>query len=523
MSGVVPRHAKAGVPTTRKSAATRTKAGTNERLDPHEEDADRHPMPPTEANHDVSLAQLTVPQLRERLYDLLAQETNDFASLEAQFNSLYSLLKQKAATPPRSHFWDMGVLIPKHLNATYSRIQAGEIPGAIFMALGLDKFGGPEDASTAPADPVDLKPSLPVGHFLLADFPDRLANICKHYFGDATTGFRFTLKCKPHAAEADSVGSTEATRMIDTRQQIMDYIVRVDETRQKLIAASTGAMPRLRAILTDDMETRADSDHDSDDDSDDLDADPDADPDADSDAGSEAGPCPKRRKCYDDMGTGKDTELQKIRLTGITVRAASGVNTMRTREFRGDPEPHFIELMGAIVCDCAFIDRLPKPTAPTYSHGAELDGTFSLVHPDTDVSCDTVVTQKMIDTDAALVCKYNEMHRMASDMRRDLCDVVSFIRNNLDFIVCVEFGSNTQKAYSIASLNDMQKFAMGQLYLQSISVRRDVAPGAEEEGEGEEEEESSDEDGTSDSEYDDEESDDSDAASSDEEYVSDDD
>jgi hypothetical protein len=450
------------------------------------------------ANQNVPLSELNARQLRERLYNLLEQEISDLNAFETQFHTLYALLKEKETAPPRSQFWNIVVLIPQSLASTYSRINSGEIPGAIFMALGLNKFGGDEDGETTLTDPSDSKPFLPLGHLSLADFPERLSNMCKHFFGSATTGFRFLLKCKPVAAESSSAASTEVARMLEAREQILDKIVRIDETREKLATASKNAMPQLRTILRDDMETRADSDNDSDDSHDENDDsdDPDADPDADSD--EELKPSPsKRRKCYDEMGTGKDTDLQKIRLDGITINSASGVVGLRTREFRGEPEPHFIELMGAIACDAGFINRLPKPTAPTYSDGAELDYSRKLMHPGTVVASNTVVTQKMMDTNNSLVRKYDDMQAMAYTLRRGLRELSHFTHHAFEFIVRVESGDAASVDYTIEPLTVMQKFAIGQLYLHSISIRRDAAYEEEEE----EEEESSDEDDDSGSEY----------------------
>lgn len=439
-------------------------------------------------DQNVPLSQLNATQLRGRLYELV--EISDFDALETRFNTLNSLLKQKETASPRSQFWDTPRIIPRNLASTYSCIHAGEIPGAIFMALGLNRFGGPQDSETTTMDPSDSKPLLPLGRFFLASFPNHLSNMCKHFFGPATTGLRFILKCKPAAAAESSVASTEVTRMLDAREQIHDKIVRIDEVREKLVVASKQAMPRLRAVLKEDMETRADSDHDSDDDENDDSDDPDADPDSD----EEIQPS-KRRKCYEDMGTGKDTEVQKIRLDGITVSPASGVVSMRAREFRGEAEPHFIELMGAIACDDNFKNRLPNPRAPAYSHGAELDHSHKLVHPGTDVTSGTVVTQKMMDTDNSLVGTYNEMHEMAYTMRRGLLDLARVTRNAFHFVIRVETtGAHTD--HTIESLTDMQKFVIGQLYLSSISIRRDAAE-EEPEEESEEEEESSDEEGDS--------------------------
>ena len=425
-------------------------------------------------------------QLQERLDSLFEQEISDFGAFETEFQKLYTLVEKKSTAPLRSQFWDVAVPIPSNLMSTYSRINPSEIPGAIYCALGLDKFGSEEDNATTFIDHADSKPFVPLGCFLLANFPERTSNMCKHFFGPDTTGFHFLLKCKPAATESPSVASTEVTRMLDTRQKILECIVGIDETRKKLVAASNEqTMKRLRAVLEEDLETRADSDpEDFKDESDDSD--------------EEAKPSPaKRRKCYNDMGTHRDTDVQKIRLDGITVHPARGVVNMRVRDFRGEPGPHFIGLMGAIVCDSKFSDHLPKPMAPRYSHGAQMD-RGKLMHPGADVASNTVVTQKMIDMDGALVHEYNEMHEMANTMRRGLWALHDFARNAFEFIVRVnrvKSGDVASTDHTIESLTVIQKCVIGQLYLHSISIRRHAAD--------ESSSESSDEEEDSGSEYDD--------------------
>jgi hypothetical protein len=442
-------------------------------------------------------------QLRKQMYSLLM--SGDKPSFEQEYKQLLKDMEKNECMPPRSHFWDMGIFIPPELKAKYNRLQPIEVPACIFMALGLDKDGG----SALSYDKDTSVPFMPLGHFSMDGLPDRMVDRCLLSFGSNTTGLSFLLKYTALSSEEQSVPSTLVARTMDARQQVMDRILKIEETRVALSDKIKKTMPALVALTDTPLHTHVDSDHGSDDDENDDSDDPDANPnEEEEDDDYEVKPSPsKRRKCYDDMGRGKDTPMQKVHFLGIKVSPPSGVDSMRIREFKGDPKPHFVELMGSIICDRHFETRLPVPKAPSFPDGTDPEdegkGVFS----------NTALWQKMMDTDPTLAEDYEEMQRMAFSMRSDLRSLVRFLKESFNFFVRIEKKEGeSEEEVPIQSLSVMQKFLIGKIYLRTIAVCKG------EDAEEEEGEESSEEEEGEESSDEEEGEESSDESGSDEEY-----
>ena len=241
-------------------------------------------------------------------------------------------------------------------------------------------------------------------------------------------------------------------------------------------------MPSLVSLTDTPLHTHVDSDPGSEDENDDSEADPDAGEEEDDE---EVKPSPsKRRKCLSDIGKGKDTPMQKVHFLGQSITPPSGVDSMRVREVKGDPEPHFMEIMGSIACDRNFRERLPVPKAPTFPDGTDPEDETK------GVFYDTVLRQKMVDTDPSLAEDYDEMQRMALSMRKDLRSLVAFLKSSFTFCLRiekkVEEEEEEDKEVPIQSLTVMQKLLLGQIYLRTISVCKGGEQSSEEEEEEEE-------------------------------------
>jgi len=434
-------------------------------------------------------------QLRKRMYSLLRSE--DSPTFEKEYEKLLKEMQEKECMPPRSHFWDIGILVPPELRAKYNRIQPIEIPACIYMAFGLDK----EEAGTVLSyDKGSEAPFLPLGHFSMEGLPDRILDRCLLSFGANTKAIHFRLKhassfpCKEKEEEEEPpLPSTLIACMMDARQEVKDRILKVEETRVALSKKIKETMPSLVSLTDTPLHTHVDSDPGSEDENDDSEADPDAGEEEDDE---EVKPSPsKRRKCLSDIGKGKDTPMQKVHFLGQRITPPSGVDSMRVREVKGDPEPHFMEIMGSIACDRNFRERLPVPKAPTFPDGTDPEDETK------GVFYDTVLRQKMVDTDPSLAEDYEEMQRMALSMRKDLRSLVAFLKSSFTFCLRiekkVEEEEEEDKEVPIQSLTVMQKLLLGQIYLRTISVCKGGEQSSEEEEEEEEESSSEDEEGAS--------------------------
>lgn len=434
-------------------------------------------------------------ELRNSISELLREDFTDrLAEFERLFSELGQELEKKESAPPRSDFWNLRVMIVKENLANYNRINNNEAVGCIWQALGLEHVGKPDHMELAcrTGNEYDDCYVVHLADFELDKFPGHMRAMCKKFF-NGSVKFEFFLKPKLQEQRSRSGGTTNKAEVMTVLFKIYSAVVDIETTRCALKQKMEEHTEALKGILKNNLETHADEDE-----GDEWDEELD-------DAGRSTYPSPKRRKTEEVV----ETDQQQISLDSIELRPGSSVETLRIREFRGEPEPHFVDLMGAIATGdwCVISKRLPSPRAPSYSDGAELVRglDFKLEDPGDEVARNTVVTQKMKDTDQAkgtnLVGEYESMHHLAHKLSVMIADMVKLINSELEFVVRVHTCGG-QKDYNVNSLSHMQKYSIGNLYLDAIAVNKDKA--AEEESEGEEsgeESEGEDDDDASDAAY----------------------
>ena len=461
-------------------------------------------MPPSNTANPKPVDKQSVYELRKSISELLREDFTDrLADLERCFNELMQELEKKESAPPRSDFWNLRVIIVKENQSNYNRINNTEAVAGIWQALKLEHVGKPDHMKLACRTGDEYGDSFVVhiADFEMYKFPVHMRTMCNNFFNNVV---KFEFFMQPKRREENTCDTTTEAEMMTALCKIHSSIVEIEGTRLELKQKMYEHTNPLKEVLKNELETRTDSEPEESDLEDDSDDELEYDKRAQS-------PSPKRRKTYDEMGVSKETDQQQISLVGITLSPGASVESLRIREFRGEPEPHFVDLMGAIstLQECIISKRLPCPRAPVYSHGAEPNSfacgnNFKLEAPGEDVNSDTVVTQKMIDIDREtgtnLVGEYEAMHQLAYALRAKIRDMVRAINNDLDFIVRVHTSDGQHADYHVNNLTLMQRYAIGNLYLDSIAVNKDEAAhtgesddeGAEEDGEEDDEQGDSD-------------------------------
>jgi hypothetical protein len=468
---------------------------------------------------------MNVHQLRTHISNLMREDFSDrLNELERLLNEAVLELEQKESKPPRSDFWDLRVLIIKENQSNYNRINNTEVIAAMYCALQLHNVGKPDEiALSCRSGEAYGELVTHLADFKVDDFPQDLRTMCNNFF-PSVTSFEFFLKKKRTVVSGESGEHTETALMLTARANMHTLIIEIEEVKEKLQSMIDANLPKLRELLKDPLETRADSDAESS-------SDEESDDEALDEDGRPNKPSPKRRKTFDEMGTTKDTWLQHVSNFGIQCSPGQAVKNTRIREFRGEPEWHYVELMGALNTykACIIDKKLPVPRAPTFSHGADDElgpgGSFKLVCPGEDVNSNTAVTQKMMDEDSkngtTLIKDYEEMQNLARIFRKKISDLVRMYNNEFEFVVRANDATD-RRDYHVNQLSLMQKYAIGQLYLDAIAVNKNPEPA--EEVESESEGESDEEDSGSDCSYaseedasddDDDDEDDSDASGGD--------
>ena len=444
---------------------------------------------------------MNVYELRDTISDILREEFADrLAELEHRLGTLFRELEKRESKPPRSDFFDLRLLILKENQSKYNRINNTEAIGALWCALKLQHVGQPDEMtlSCRRGDEYDGHVVIHISSVVIADFPEKVTTLCSEVFKGVHT-FEFFLKLK-NPTDEQYCDTTEAALMMTARAKMHDAILEIEEVKLELQSKIDTNLRLLKNILREDIETRADSDAEvSDEDDDYLDED-----------GHAKKPSPKRSKTYGEMGTTADTWRQHVSNFGIQISPGKGVKNTRIREFRGgdkEDEFHFVELCGAMATGKrnVYEKKLPRPIAPTFSHGAEDDGSskFKLLHAGQDLNSNTSVTQKMMDVDAEtgsnLVGEYESMHRLARSLRQKMCDLVKMYNSEFDFVIRAKLDEPTRSNvdYHVNHLSYMQKIAIGQLYMDGIAVKKNGNTDEADEPDGEEsdgDEESSDDD-----------------------------
>ena len=454
--------------------------------------------------------EMNVYQLRGHISRLLRTDfCNRLNELERLMNEAMNLLLVKESSPPRSDWWDLRVLIEKANQSNYNKVNNSETLGCVYCALNLKTVGHPDEIALSCRNDKAIYGGL-VTHladFTLKNFPEDMSILCKNAFGTSVQSFEFFVKVKITSRNTAEQGDwTDTALMLTARAKLNALIIEVEELKGELQELIDKTLPQLREILKDPLETYAGSDSEESEEEDEEALD---------EEGKADNPSRKRRKTLGEIGMSKDTWRQQVSNFGIQISPGQAVKNTRTREFRGNPEPHYANVLGAWATGFNEITSktLPVPRAPTFSRGAEgtQDTAFKLICPGEDVNCDTSVTQKMMDEDAEnntnLVLHYETMHDLANRMGKKMNEVVKSYNESFDFVVRVHHDTSFGD-FSVNNMSWMQKLAIGRLYLDAISVNKGVEE--EEEDEEEEGEEEGEEDGESDASFDSDDDDDDD-------------
>ena len=429
-----------------------------------------------------TIAEMNSRELRARISDYLRQDFSDrLSELEQLLDEAISELERKEQHPPRSDFVDIRVLIESKNRSKYNRIQNTEAIGALWGAMKLEHVGAPDELSKAClSGPMYRGYVVLLAEATVADFPDDERRMCGHFF-PSVDKFEFFVRTV-QAADLPACDTTAAAATLTGRRQLHEAVLRIEAARSELVQKIKVHSKALTDALREDVETRADSGEESGGSDDD-------------DSDSDESPLPKRRKTLDEIGTGKDTEQQKVSNFGIQLNHARAVEGLRVREFRDEGfEWHYVELLGAFSTHrrCVIEKKLPAPSAPTFSRGAEeqyVDGLFTLVPPDENPDSDTIVTLKLTDMDretgSDLVYQYTAMHRLADAMNKAIREAVSAYTRNFELVIRAHKEGGEFTDYTVNDLSNLQKLSLGRLYLHAIAVHKAEEP--EEESSDEEE------------------------------------
>jgi hypothetical protein len=452
---------------------------------------------------------MNVAQLRRHLSNLLRNGCNmGYQDLERllkiAFERLASIVPPNSV--PRSDFWDLSILIDPKNRSLYNRINPIEAIGALYCALKLAHVGEKDELklSCRSGEYGEIM-QIELGSFDLQNFPPELRKLCKHCF-PSVISFEFFLKLAPSQSNRGVGEWSEKGEMLTARRVLNDLIIEIENMKTELQSMIEVNLPKFRKILRDPLETQVCSDNEaSEDESDDGNA--------SDDDGASSNPSKKRRKTYDEIGTNQDTPRQAVSISCNVISTGTALTRVRMREFRGNSEPHFIELLGAFSTGNPNIinSKLPKPLAPTYSDGAEgqwVGDIFKLMPPEDAVNSNTAVTQKMMDDDACngthLVEDYEAMQTLARALGKKINGVVQRYNEMFHFVIRTNhFNAVECSNYNVTTMSWLQKVAIGKLYLHSIAVNNVVEPAEEEEDEGEEDDASFEEEDDSEDDSDD--------------------
>lgn len=430
-------------------------------------------------NSNTQINELGVREICTRINQLLHH--GEYLKHEQELVQLYKALENKDQKPRRSDWWNIRMLIPDGIENTYSRLQPIEGLTAIYAGIKADKLGSPDDDKSVFIDATDSMPTIALGDFMISKFSDS-QTVCKKFFPNVES-FSFLIKCSH--TESETTDTTATALMMTARTETAEKLLEIDKIRLQLSDMIDKYSTPLREIAQGHLESHADSEPE------------------ESDEEAELDTNPKRRKTYDELGTSKDTDQQRVCVDEY-LKPAKGVANMRVGFIKGDSyEPHLIDFFGAMQCDrWYFSKRLPCPLAPTFSNGAKFKDTettsppeFNLENPGGYANRDTVVTQKMLDDAPQLVSVYENMHELAYKLQKQIREVAHYVRAEFKFVVRVVKEDGVQIDYAVNDLSLMQKIAIGKLYLSAISVRMQ----SKDESEGEED--SSEEDSDDDEEY----------------------
>ena len=422
----------------------------------------------------------------------------EFASVVAAINKrLREVDPDHEAEHKQSQFWAHGVKIDEMRNL-YNKPHRTEALGLVFNAMHLDSIGDPAvDESTFLVPDSQGGPArlLHLARFTLSDGTEAKAALRAHSrrFFPGIVSFDFLLRSTAAIGDGEERGEFTATALMQTaRHGAHEKILRVEEKRVELAEHMEKYKPPFEGLRMSALETRC---HDSD---------------GGEESGEESGDGPAKRQKVDNT----DPEDQKVDNFFVRLHGEGGIKELRVQLFRGELAPHAVELLGSLYSRELLEKHLPRPTICDYDTGADTysDGV-TLVAPGSIVNSNTAMTQKLIDS--GLRDAYERMLRLHRDLKQGIKEVASHLLRELEFVIDTTNADGAVTRTTPDLLSPGQRYALGLLYMDEISVAKPPEEEEDEEESGESEEDEEDEDDASYAEEsDDSEDDDSDASHS---------
>jgi hypothetical protein len=186
-------------------------------------------------------------------------------------------------------------------------------------------------------------------------------------------------------------------------------------------------------------------------------------------------------------------EGQMITLCG-KVKKQVGLEKRRSKDFIGEPRLHFLPFLLDLFFPPsgeALEERFPRFSCVRFSEGAEMevcsvtdkDGKvvegeggkpkkrMKLVHPD-GVERETCVTEKMLNTDADLAKKYEEVHTLIYTLRSRMRKMASLLKSEFRLEMAVGTGDEVF-AVDPSKVGDKVKEAVGILHMLNLKRAAD--------------------------------------------------
>jgi hypothetical protein len=439
---------------------------------------------------------VNVMSLRQQTKGIIANVIDGVVGAESKYCSLVRAIvdfeMSNGGSPARTAWWT----VPCHrddIPLSYSRLQPNEALGALYMGLGLHKLGDPDDATVR-----DKR--IYIDTFVPRNFSAKIFDFSQRVFPNMLpTAIHFRLQYNSRLPLSQHGEHTAEAEIATVRYNLRNKFAQLEEMRTDLANDCDKIQKDLSELMRDkkvETTTESDPEDDSEEDSSSHGSGDEDDEDVRKQTSSS-----KRRKVYDELGTKRDTKQQLVLTDGITLTPSRGIKFIRIQSFKGDEQPHIAELFGSLgsfdYYGSSVAKRLPHPTAPTFSSGAELDHLNKLVPPSVDVEGDTIMTRKMLDTDAALASEYEKVHKAAAEFRSSIDKLVMDIKLSFQFEIVFVSSSGNVYVRKVQDLTDIQQLAISQMFLERINkpAAADAGEDSDEGNEnGEEGEESEDDD-----------------------------
>ena len=387
------------------------------------------------------------------------------------------------------------ITVPEGAIGNYNRTRKGEACAVIYEGLKLGTVGEPNDLEQS-CSWGDSYPGyvIVLDTFNFGEAQELLRRVCSRVFPNVEA-VEFFVKAN-RSIEDDKTGpNTGLAEMMTARGEMLSSIMNVESLRVKHDAESEDMKKVMTKILSKKFVTHA-SDSEGSDDEDVGEEDASLSQGNGSVSGSAeqqvveeedrtaATPAsnddvveraPKRCKTAASMS-------YNISFAGVQVVRAVTMNDIHKKDMKGPPGPHVVQLLYSLSLGLQHM-KLPKPRPPSFNRGADFDhskmrkGIFKLLPPGNDINGSTVVTQHLDDYSVSnglnLISRYEEMHKTAYDLRKALHEMVAMFNKHFSFVIRFKHHDGTYRDHGPNSISSVQKYVLGQVFMDKITVRKD--------------------------------------------------